>query len=189
MENEDLVLSVKDQAKKTGESKYFGKYIPISNINTRSGITLYAFTQFVDEYLCIHQPKLAHDEIKTQEQLEKAILYRNITRSDRTINCQAGIWSRTAKKWLNYLGYKWKKVQKGVFYNRHEQDDIVEYKEKFLEEMKELLPYFVQFGEDGSILPKEYPKDCAVGRLNKRPIIMIKYDKNIFSANDGSRRV
>ena len=87
MEDEDLVLSVKDWAKKTGESKYSGKYIPISNINTRSGVTSYALAQFVDEYLRTHQPELARDEIETQEQLEEAILCRSTTRSDGTIDC------------------------------------------------------------------------------------------------------
>ena len=45
MENEDLVLSVKDWAKKTGDSKYSGQYVPISSINTSSGVTSYAFAQ------------------------------------------------------------------------------------------------------------------------------------------------
>lgn len=65
MEDEDLVLFVKDWAKKTGENKYSGQYIPISNINTRSDVTSYAFAQFVGKYLHSHRPELAHDEIKT----------------------------------------------------------------------------------------------------------------------------
>ena len=64
------------------------------------------------------------------------------------------------------MGYKWKEVQKGVFYDGHEREDDVEYREKFLEKIKELLPYFVEFSKDGSILPKEYPEDCAVAGLN-----------------------
>ena len=65
----------------------------------------------------------------------------------------------------------------------------MKYKEKFFEEMKELLPYFMEFGEDRSILPKEYPEHCAVRGPNRRPIIMITHDKSTFSANDERQRV
>ena len=64
-----------------------------------------------------------------------------------------GICSRTTQKWLNRLGYKWKEVQKGFFFNGHKCEDIVEYREIVLE-MKLLLSYFVEFKEDGTILPK-----------------------------------
>lgn len=163
--------------------------MPINNINIRSDVTSYTFAQFVGEYLRINRPELARDEIETQEQLEEAILCGSTTRSDGTIDFRAGIRSRTARKWLNRLGYKWKEVQKGVFYDGHEREDIVEYRKKFLEEMKKLLPYFVEFGEDGSILPKEYPDDCAIGEPNRRPIIMITHDESTFLANDGRQRV
>lgn len=55
--------------------------------------------------------------------------------------------------------------------------------------MKALLSYFVEFSKDGSILPKEYPQDCAVGRPNRKPIIIITHDESSFSANDGQRKV
>ena len=55
--------------------------------------------------------------------------------------------------------------------------------------MKSLLPYFVEFSNDGSMLPKTYPENCAVGGLDRKPIIMITYDKSTFFANDGRRKV
>ena len=110
MEDEVLVLFVKDWAKKTGESKYSSQYMPISSINTKSGVTSYALAQFVSEYLHTHRPELANDEIETQEQLEEAILCGSTTRPDGTVDRRAGIRSRTARKWLNRLGYKWKEV-------------------------------------------------------------------------------
>lgn len=39
----------------------------ISNINIRSDIISFAFVQFVGKYLYIYQPKLAYNEIETQE--------------------------------------------------------------------------------------------------------------------------
>ena len=109
-------------------------------------------------------------------------------RDNGDVDRRAGIRSRTARKWLNRLGYKWKEVQKGVFFDGHEREDVVEYRKTFLDEMKSLLPYFVEFS-DGSMLPKEYPDDCAVGGSDKRPIIMITHDESTFSANDGRRKV
>ena len=50
--------------------------------------------------------------------------------------------------------------------------------------MKSLLPYFVEFEEDGKILPKEYLSDCAVGEPDRRLIIMITHDKSTFFVND-----
>ena len=55
--------------------------------------------------------------------------------------------------------------------------------------MKSLLPYFVEFQDDGIILLKEYPKDYAVGWPNQQPIIIIAYDKNTFSANYSYQKV
>ena len=66
---------------------------------------------------------------------------------------------------------------------------MVEYREIFLDEIKALLPYFVEFSENRSILSKDYPKDCAVSRLNKRLIIMIIYNKNTFLANDRWQKI
>lgn len=80
------------------------------------------------------------------------------------------------------MGYKWKEVQKGVFIDGHEREDIVEYRKTFLEEMRLHLPYFVEFSEDGSILEKDCLDDCAVEGPNWRPIIMITHDKSTFLA-------
>lgn len=82
------------------------------------------------------------------------------------------------------MGYKWKEVQKGGFYNRHEQKDVVEYKERFLEKMKELLSYFGEFSKEGLILSKKYSENCIVEKPNQWSIIMIIYNKSIFSVND-----
>ena len=141
------------------------------------------------EYLRTQRSELAQTEIDTQEELEQSILCGSTTRADGTIDRRAGICSRTARKWLNRLGYKWKDVQKGVFFDGHEREDVVEYWKTFLEEMKSLLSYFVQFQDDGTILPKEYPEDCAVGGPNRRPIIMITHNESTFLANDSYRKV
>ena len=99
----------------------------------------------------------------TPEELEKSILSGSTIRLDGSIDKRAGIRSKTARKWLDRLGYKWKKVRKGAFFDGHERKDVVEYRETLLNEIKSLLPYFVEFSDDGPMLPKVYSDDCAVG--------------------------
>ncbi len=66
---------------------------------------------------------------------------------------------------------------------------MVEYRKSFLDEMKSLLPYLVEFSENGSMLPKEYLDDCIVGGPDQRPIIIIIYDESTFSTNNSCQKV
>lgn len=58
------------------------------------------------------------------------------------------------------------------------------YWEIFLKKINSLLPYFVEFKEDGTMVTKESSSDCTVKDLNWRPIIIITYDKSQFFVND-----
>ncbi len=62
---------------------------------------------------------------------------------------------------------------------------MVEYRETFLSEMKSLLLYFIEFFDNKLILSKFDPNKCTIGGSDWRIIIIIKYDKNIFSTDDG----
>ncbi len=55
--------------------------------------------------------------------------------------------------------------------------------------MKSLLPYFLEFFEDGTMIPKEYLDDCKVEGPDRKPIIMITHNESTFSANDWHRKV
>ena len=55
--------------------------------------------------------------------------------------------------------------------------------------MEALKPYLVKFEENGLMKPKIYYKDCAVGGLEKRPVILITHDESIFNANDSRQQV
>ena len=76
-----------------------------------------------------------------------------------------------------------------MFFDGHEREDVIEYRETFLNEMKSLLPYFVEFFEDGTMVPKEYPDDCAVEGPDQRPIIMITHDESTFFINNWRKKV
>lgn len=150
-----------------------------------SDITSYKLAQFVKEYLHCNRSESITSGF--QEELEDSILAGGIISEDRTVDRRKSIQSRTARKWLNQLGYKWKNVQKRVFTDGHERPDVLEYKETFLAKMAALFPYFAEFQKDGTILDKIYPQDCAVGGANRQLIIMITHDESTFSAKDGCR--
>ncbi len=75
-----------------------------------------------------------------------------------------------------------------MVFDGHEREDVIEYRETFLNEIKSLLPYFVEFFEDGTMVPKEYPDDCKVAGPDQRPIIMITHVERTFFANNGRKK-
>ena len=101
---------------------------------------------------------------------------------------KGGIRSRTARKWLKKLGYSWREVKKGVFFDGHERKDVVADRIKFVEQTKKDEPYLVEFDSFGNILDKSYPQDCEVGGSQRRPIILITHDESTFSANDANKQ-
>ena len=61
---------------------------------------------------------------------------------------------------------------------------MLEYKKSFLNEIKVIFPYFMEFSKNRLILSKEYSKNCIVSKPNKRPIIKITHGKSIFFSNN-----
>lgn len=66
---------------------------------------------------------------------------------------------------------------------------MIEYCNKFLAEIEVLKPYLVEFEEDGSIKPKTYLNNCAIGGFEKRSVILITHDESTFNANDNCQQV
>ena len=99
-----------------------------------------------------------------------------------------GIRSRTARRWLKKLGYSWREVKKGFFFDDHERKDVVADRIKFVEQMKKDEPYLAEFDSSGTILDKSSPEDCEVGGSQRRPIIIITHDESTFSANDANKQ-
>ena len=86
---------------------------------------------------------------------------------------RAIIRTRTARQWLNRLGFGWKDIRKGVFFDGYEREDVMEYRKAFLDTIHSMLPYMVEFNKDGTIQPKEYP---SIGGSSRRPVILITHD-------------
>lgn len=53
--------------------------------------------------------------------------------------------------------------------------------------MKLLLPYFIKFLIDNTMVPNKYLYDCTMRRLEKRQVIINIYDKSVFLANDNCK--
>lgn len=53
-----------------------------------------------------------------------------------------------------------------------------------MNEIKSLVSYFIEFQNNGTILPKEYLQDYAVDEPNQWSIIIVTQDKKAFLANN-----
>ena len=73
---------------------------------------------------------------------------------------------RTARRWLNQLGYTYRDIKKDVFIDGHECADVVEDRKAFLKTMSDLKPYLVEFDSEGNIEDKVYLDDYQVGGTN-----------------------
>jgi hypothetical protein len=79
------------------------------------------------------------------------------------------------------LGFFMKDVKKGLYFDGHEREDVVEYRKKFLERLQNLCNLMSVFeGEDMiEIEPVLTP--------GQKKIIMINHDESTFAANDGKK--
>lgn len=118
------------------------------------------------------------------ERLKESVLSSSTIQLNENLDQRAEICSKTIQKWLNRLGYKWKEVQKDAFLDKHEEKDMVEYKKTFLNEIKLLLPYFVEFFNDGSMLSITYFENCIMDSPDQKLIIIMTYHKSTFSINN-----
>lgn len=66
---------------------------------------------------------------------------------------------------------------------------MIKYKKEFLDKIKILLSYFVEFNENKSILPKKYYKNYIRKNLNWKLIIIIIYYERIFLTNNSCWKV
>ena len=66
---------------------------------------------------------------------------------------------------------------------------MIKYRKSFVDKMKSLFLYLVEFFKDGSMLSKEYLNHCIVGNQNQRLIIIIIYNKSTFFINNSYQKI
>src|SRR5437868_10837524 len=86
----------------------------------------------------------------------------------------------TARKWLHQLGWDYKDHSKNIYFDGHERDDVVAYRNRFLKQMTELQPRIGVYEREN--INQIISPILAPNVLELVPII---YDKSIFYANNG----
>ena len=82
------------------------------------------------------------------------------------------ISEQTARRWLLRLGFSHMHHQKGVFFDGHERDDVVAYRNEFLTQMDEFDKKSLTCNGDTPIL-----------NAGERPLIRVVHDESTFYAN------
>ena len=112
---------------------------------------------------------------------------------ERKVSLQA----RTAREWLNKMGYRWKSIKKGIYIDGHEREDVVQYRDKFLDTWYGMQPYVREWEEvreevEGEVRvtglrkkEKDTVRDATFGNVTE--IILVTHDESTFNANDGRR--
>lgn len=85
---------------------------------------------------------------------------------------------QTARIWLHKLGLKPQSHKKGIYYDGHEREDVIRYREKFLEEMQIYEKYMPVF--EGENMEQKDP----ILLENEKLHIFIVHDECLFYAND-----
>lgn len=90
------------------------------------------------------------------------------------------ISARTSQRWMNILGLRFGRFMKGLYNDGHERDDVVAYRNIFLQRMavyeKRLITYVGDFMET-AIQPELQD--------GERTLILVTHDESCFGCNDG----
>ena len=97
------------------------------------------------------------------------------------IGANKTISTRTARRWLKILGYHYQQQKQGIYYDGHEREDVVEYRQIFLSEMAKFEKYMATYeGED-------MKRIAPMLNLGEKERILVVHDECIFYSNDGNR--
>ncbi|THU98763.1 hypothetical protein K435DRAFT_660226 [Dendrothele bispora CBS 962.96] len=120
-------------------------------------------------------------ELGTNITAEKLVLY--LSRDDvmERHSIDRIISTRTARRYLNILGYRFHEAKKGQYKDGHEREDVTIYRDtQFIPKMKSLLAHSNLYDRDGKPLPPSVP--------NGKQVIIWYHDETIFYAHDRRRK-
>ena len=90
------------------------------------------------------------------------------------------ISSRTAQRWLNLLGLRFGKHMKGLYNDGHERNDVVRYRDAFLERMSLYEKRMIQYV--GDLMETSISPELAD---DEKVLILVTHDESCFGSNDG----
>ncbi|KAF7344243.1 hypothetical protein MVEN_01715500 [Mycena venus] len=87
----------------------------------------------------------------------------------RRLNLNKGISLRTAQRWMKRMEYRWTKEPKGMYFDGHECEDVMDYRQNaFLPRWAELSKYTRKFTEDGDEIGSPEAEAAKVARKERR---------------------
>ena len=89
----------------------------------------------------------------------------------------------TARRWLSKLGWRYGKQPNGMYIDGHERQDVVEYRQGFVERFAEYEHRFHTWDDAGNELPRPmgFIVPRAIGRFR---LILVTHDESTFYQND-----
>ena len=96
------------------------------------------------------------------------------------------ISTHTAHPWLAKLGWQYGKQWNGMYIDRHEHEDIMEYRSKFVERFHQYEQHFHIWDNDGNELPRPsgFPVPEAYRASGCFCLVLITHDILVFFQND-----
>ena len=85
-------------------------------------------------------------------------------------NCD--ISGETARRWLHSLGFRQVNHQKGIYFDGHEREDVVEYRKSFVEKLEELDNRRCKYEDHTPVL-----------QPGEKPLIIVHHDESTYFAN------
>ncbi|KAF8172598.1 hypothetical protein K438DRAFT_1530894, partial [Mycena galopus ATCC 62051] len=87
---------------------------------------------------------------------------------------------RTARRYLNMMGYRYTMPRKGQYSNGHERPDITDYRDKvYIPAIRKLLAHAQQYTRNG---------EPEIGPLRGKRVIIWYHDECVFYAHDRKRK-
>ena len=94
------------------------------------------------------------------------------------------ISDRTAVRWMHELGLSYNEFKRGVYNDGHEREDVVQYREQFLQRMLVYERRMAKFvGDDMNTVIEPELAD------SERKLVLVTHDESCFSSNDGRKTI
>ncbi|KAF8595860.1 hypothetical protein BDV93DRAFT_427219, partial [Ceratobasidium sp. AG-I] len=98
------------------------------------------------------------------------------------LGLQKSITVRTAERWMHRSGYKWGKEPKGQYFEGHEREDVVAYRQtKYIPAWKQYEGYMTKYTHEGLEVNPNWSLELGVG---VKQVIVWFHDESTFYAHD-----
>ncbi|KAG2153114.1 uncharacterized protein EDB93DRAFT_1082693 [Suillus bovinus] len=138
---------------------------------------------------CIYDESLAADlklhlqSVGKYVRAQDLIDYLNVPENQAHHGFTKMISPRTAQRWMNHLGYCWKKEPKGQYSDGHEQEDVVYFRQNvFLPAWNHYQTRMTKWNQEGDITVEDIETNGTT--LSSCWVIMWFHDELTFYAHD-----